>query len=134
MSRLTIFLARLIGLFAIAIVIASLIRGAGVVELVMANEALLFMWELIGLALGFAMVLSHNVWSGGALPVVVTVVGWLILAKGLLLTAVPSATLTQLLDRMHYGENIYWFLIPALLIGCYLTWAGFSSRYDATSI
>jgi hypothetical protein len=132
MSRITIFLARLIGLFTIAVVIALVIRGVSIVEVAIANEPLLFMLGLISLGLGIAMVLAHNVWSGGALPVVVTVVGWLILAKGMLLTIVPSAMFTQLLDRMNWGENMNFFLIPAALIACYLTWAGFSPRYDAT--
>jgi hypothetical protein len=38
--------------------------------------------------MGVAMVVGHNVWSGGALPLVVTPVGWLILAKGLLLLVI----------------------------------------------
>jgi len=134
MSRLTIFLARLIGLFAIVVVIALLIRGAAVVELTIASEPLLFMLGLISLGLGIAMVLVHNVWSGGGLPAAVTIVGWLILAKGIVLTIVPSWRLTQFLDGIHFGENMYLFLIPALVIGCYLTWAGFSSRYEESRV
>lgn len=79
-------------------------------------------------------ILCSLVATGGALALIVTVVGWLIFAKGILLTIVPSATLARLLGGVHYGENIYLFLIPALLIGCYLTWAGFSSRYNPTPI
>jgi hypothetical protein len=34
------------------------------------------------LASGLAIVLGHNVWSGGALTVVVTLIGWLVALRG----------------------------------------------------
>jgi hypothetical protein len=73
-----------------------------------------------------ALVLVHNVWSGGAMPVVVTLVGWLIFAKGLLLLFLPPETLGRLFGQMQYAEHYYLFLAPALVIGLYLTWAGFT--------
>jgi hypothetical protein len=36
----------------------------------------MLVYAIISLAVGVAMILGHNVWSGGALPVVVTLVGW----------------------------------------------------------
>jgi hypothetical protein len=50
------------------------------------------------------MILGHNAWSGGRLPVVVTVAGWLILAKGLLLLFVTPEALSQLLERMRMAS------------------------------
>ena len=43
------------------------------------NPPLLLIVGMIGLIAGLAIVLGHNVWYGGMLPVVVTLVGWLIL-------------------------------------------------------
>jgi hypothetical protein len=41
---------------------------------------------------GLAIVIGHNVWSGGALPVIVTLFGWIILIRGVvLLFPSPSA-------------------------------------------
>jgi hypothetical protein len=127
MSRLTVYLARLIGLFTVLLVAALLIRGSAVVESAMADGPLMLTYAIISLALGLAMVLGHNVWSGGALPVVVTLVGWLILAKGLLLLFLTPEPLTRLFERMQYGEHMYLYLAPALAIGLYLTWAGFTT-------
>ena len=45
------------------------------------------------LARFIAMAIGHNVWSGGALPIVVTLVGWLIFAKGLMLSFVSQEAL-----------------------------------------
>jgi hypothetical protein len=127
MSRLTVYLARLIGLFTVLLIAGLLLHGSAVVESAMADKPLVFTYAVISLALGLAMILGHNVWSGGALPVVVTLVGWLIFAKGLLLLALAPETLTGTLTRMQYGEHIYLYVAPSLLLGLYLTWAGFTA-------
>ena len=128
MSRLTVFLARFIGLFTVVLVVALLVRGSATVEAAVADGPVMLVYAITSLAAGLAMILGHNVWSGGALPVVVTVVGWLILAKGLMLSFVTGEALRQLFGGMHYGEHYYLYLTPALVIGLYLTWAGFTAR------
>lgn len=127
MSRLTVFLARLIGLFTVLLIAALLLRGGAMVQTAIADKPLMFTYAIISVALGLAMILAHNVWSGGALPVVVTLVGWLIFAKGLLLLFLTSEAQTQLFERMQYGEHMYIYVAPSLVIGLYLTWAGFTA-------
>jgi len=80
MSPLTIFLAKLLGLYCIIAALAMMTRKQSAVTTVrglIASPPLLLLVEVIGLAGGLAMILGHNIWSGGALPVVVTLVGWL---------------------------------------------------------
>ncbi len=127
MSRLTAFLARFIGLFTVVLVVAFLVRGSAGVEAAVADGPVMLVYAIISLATGVAMILGHNVWSGGALPVVVTLVGWLILAKGLMLLFVTPDALQQIFDHMHYGEHYYLYLAPSLVVGLYLTWAGFTA-------
>jgi hypothetical protein len=127
MSRLTVFLARLIGLFIVLFIATLLLRGSAMVETVIADKPLMLTYAMISLAIGLAMILGHNVWSGGLLPVVVTLVGWLILAKGLLLLFVTPEALTEFFERMQYGEHMYLYVAPSLVIGLYLTWAGFTT-------
>jgi hypothetical protein len=127
MSKLTVYLARLIGLFALLVGAACLVRGNAVVETAVADGPVMLVYAVVSLAAGLAMILGHNVWSGGTLPVVVTLVGWLILAKGLLLFFVTPEALTQLLERMQYGEHYSLYIAPSLVIGLYLTWAGFTA-------
>jgi hypothetical protein len=127
MSRLTVFLARFIGLFTVVLVVAFLVRGSASVEAAVADGPVMLVYAIISLATGVAMILGHNVWSGGALPVVVTLVGWLILAKGLMLLFVTPDALQQIFDHMHYGEHYYLYLAPSLVVGLYLTWAGFTA-------
>jgi hypothetical protein len=110
MSRLTVFLARLIGLFTVLLIAALLLRGGAMIQTAIADKPLMFTYAIFSLALGLAMILGHNVWSGGALPVVVTLVGWLIFAKGLLLLFLapePPEPLTQLLSVCNLASKAY---------------------------
>jgi hypothetical protein len=97
MSPLTIFLAKLLGLYCIIVALAMMTRkqsAVATVKALIANQPLLLLVEVIGLATGLAMILGHNVWSGGPLPVVVTLVGWLMAIRGAgLLALSPSATM-----------------------------------------
>ena len=127
MSPLTVFLARLIGLFTVLLVIVFLVRGSAMIGVTVAGGPIMLIYGIMSLAIGIAMILGHNVWSGGALPVVVTLVGWLIFAKGLLLLFLKTEALSGLLVGMNYGAHYYLYLAPAFVIGLYLTWAGFTS-------
>jgi hypothetical protein len=128
MSGLTIFLARFIGLFTVLVVVALLLRGSATIEAAIADGPLMFDYAIISLAGGLALIIGHNVWSGGALPVVVTLVGWLIFAKGVLLAFVTPETLIRVFGQMHYREHMYIYVAPALAIGGYLIWAGFTAK------
>jgi ABC-type xylose transport system permease subunit len=87
----------------------------------------MLVYAILSLAAGLAIILGHNVWSGGTLSVIVTLVGWLIFAKGLVLMLVTPETLTPFLERMqqHYHYPVY--VVPTLIIGLYLTYAGFTA-------
>ena len=52
--------------------------------------------------------LGHNVWSGGALPVVVTCVAWVALGTSLLLLFLsPEAAAAFFLESLHYEQLFY---------------------------
>ena len=74
MSAITIFLGRLIGLYLTAIVVN---RNAhdGDARRNGAQRAWMLFSGLVATAAGLAVVLGHQVWTGGALPVVVTLAG-----------------------------------------------------------
>jgi len=130
MAPLTIFLAKLFGLSCVIFALAMMVRGqsaAAAVKAVVANPPVLLYVELIGLALGLAMVLGHNVWSGGILPVVVTLVGWFMLIRSAVLLALSPETTMKLVDSLQYERRFYIYMGVALVLGLYLTYAGFSA-------
>ena len=82
----------------------------------------------ITLAAGLALVLAHNIWSGGALVVIVTVVGWVTLIKGLFFLFLPPGMEAGFfLRQLHYQELFYLYGCISLGLGGYLTYGGFRS-------
>jgi hypothetical protein len=131
MSARTVFLARLIGLFILVQVSAMVVHKQAMVDDMtglMRDRPLLLIVGMIALAVGLAMVLAHNIWSGGALPIVVTAVGWIFLIRGVLILVLPADTLARLFEMVRFGELYYLYVAIPLVLGLYLTWAGFYQR------
>jgi energy-coupling factor transporter transmembrane protein EcfT len=92
------------------------------------NPPMLFIVGLATLIAGLAMVLVHNVWCGGALPIIVTLVGWLTLIKGLLFLFLPAgAAVGFFLGGLHYEHVFYLYAAMCFVFGAYLTYGGFRS-------
>jgi len=132
MSSRTIFLSRLFGLYCILVIPSMVLHRQATVDWMTAllnNPALLWVLSVITLTIGLAMVLAHNVWSGGALPVVVTLVGWATLIKGLLFLFLPSGFESEfVLSALRNPLLFYVWMTPSLLVGIYLTYGGFASK------
>jgi hypothetical protein len=129
-SRPTIFLSRLIGLLLILVSLAMLLQKQTMLEITYAllhDRPLLLIVGLIALIGGLAMVLGHNVWSGGILPVVVTVFGWVILIRGSLILFLPADVMVRLWTVVHFDELFYFYAGVVMALGLYLTYAGFRS-------
>src|ERR1019366_4249899 len=131
MSPRTLFLSRLIGLYCIVIALSMMTRRQDTVETVTAllqNSSMMLIVGIITLAAGLAMVLAHNIWSGGALVVVVTLVGWITLIKSLLFLFLPPEMEAGLfLGQLHYQQLFYLYTSVSLVLGIYLTDGGFKS-------
>jgi putative exporter of polyketide antibiotics len=92
MSPRTLFLSKLIGLYCILAALSMMTRRQATLETVTAllqNPSMMLILGVITLAAGLAMMLAHNIWSGGALVVVVTLVGWITLSKSLFFLFLP---------------------------------------------
>jgi hypothetical protein len=132
MSLRTLFLSGLIGLYCILVALSMITRRQATLESVTAflhDPSMIFILGLITLAAGLAMVLAHNIWSGGALVVIVTIVGWITLLKSLLLLFLPpEMEAGMFLGQLHYRQLFYLYGAFSLVLGVYLTHGGFMSR------
>ena len=132
MSVRTVFLARLFGLYCIIMAAAMLSRPEEFVTTVnalVADVPLVLIAGVFTLFGGLAIVLLHNNWSGGALPIIITLLGWLTLIKAAVLLVLPSTRLVAL----YGGVSPTHILISGsltLLLGTYLTVTGFRSSLD----
>jgi hypothetical protein len=129
MSIRTQFLSRLLGLYCIIIAVAMLAHKDATLETITAlvhDRPLIFIVGVITLFAGLAMVLVHNVWSGGAAAIVVTILGWVTLIKALLFLLLPPAAAIEFyLGTVHYAQHFYVYAAFSLALGVYLAYVGF---------
>ncbi len=132
MSPRTIFLGRLFGLSCILIALSMMFHKQAVVEMmskILSDPSMMFFAGVLALVAGLAMVLAHNIWSGGALPVVVTILGWLTLLKGLMFLLLLSGDAEGFYMRtLHYSQLFYLYMAICVVIGAYLTYGGFRAN------
>ncbi len=126
MSSRTTFLGRLIGYFSVLVALSMIVHKQATVAMIArltTHGGVPFAIGLISVAVGLAMILGHNVWSGGALPVVVTLIGWWSLVKGLLCLFLPAEVIFGLLNGPLYSHYYYVSPVISLLVGLYLIYA-----------
>ena len=130
MSPRTAFLGKLLGLYLVAVSLSMFAHAQATIEIMKAiiqDPPLLFIAGLMGVTAGLGIVLAHNVWSGGPLPIIVTLFGWASLVKGMLLLILSPETESRVfIVGPHYEQHPNLYAAFALL-GAYLTYAGFSS-------
>ena len=130
-SSRTVFLGKLLGLYLIIISVTMFAHTQATVEIMKAiiqDHPLLFMSGLMGVIAGLAIVLCHNVWSGGALPIMVTLFGWVSLIKGFLLLVLSPETESRVfIVGFRYEQHPNVYAVFVFLLGSYLTYAAFNS-------
>ena len=130
MSSRTIFLSRLLGLYCILVPLSLLLNEQGSLATfnsLAQDPPVLLILGVITCAIGLAIVLGHNVWSGGGVPVAVTLVGWITLIKGLTFLLLPPEAMANLFAALHYEQRYYLYFTVPVAIGVYLTYGGFKS-------
>ncbi len=128
MSPLTVFLGRFLGLFCLLMCAVLLVRRKASLDAInsmMESPGLLLVTGISTLAGGVAVVVGHNVWSGGALPVAVTVLGWLTLIKGIALMAMPPRALAGFYRTLRYPERFPLYMAAAFALSAWLTLTAF---------
>jgi hypothetical protein len=125
----TAFLARLLGLFILAIAAAILINRRGIIaalESLRQHGDTLLIAELIGLAVGLAIVLSHEVWTS-VLGIIITLLGWFILLRALILLLLPPEKIAEIFALVAWPQRAETYGMISLVIGILLTIAGFAA-------
>jgi hypothetical protein len=129
MSPLTLFIAKLIGLmFLVFSLLMAMNKRAmlAAIDEVVRSRGLMLIGGSFNLAAGLAIVLGHNVWSGGALTVVVTLIGWLVALRGVVWLFTPQEKLVQFYEALHFERKYYVATAITGTLGLYLTVAGFA--------
>ena len=131
MKPLTILLGRLLGLFTLITSFWLLVERQNTISTIPAllgNRPVMLIFAIIALAGGLAIVLAHNIWSGGPLPILVTLIGWIMLIRGVLFLFLPPETTLGVLAAMQFEKFFYVYLGIPFVIGICLTYLAFAAR------
>ena len=130
MSTTTVLLGRLLGLYLIAIAIAMLVNKRRTLttldEMTRSGPWMLFS-GMVATAAGLAIVLGHNVWTGGALAIVVTLSGWAALLKGVSLLLVPPEQMAAAYKGLGFERFFHVWMGAVLALGLLITLDAFAS-------
>jgi len=85
----------------------------------------LFSWGLISFVLGVAMVLSYNIWTE-SWQVVITILGWASLLKGLFLLFMPEFS-KKYAKKLENAAILPFALLLLVIIGLAITYLGFTA-------
>lgn len=126
--EISIFLAKVIGLFFFISVLSIIVCYKTYLEMeedAAKNPALMYLSGFFILIVGILLTVSHQIWSRDW-RVIITIIGWLILVKGILRIFFPKIV-KKLIEKKRYP----WFLLAeavSLLVGLYLMYKGFTAH------
>jgi hypothetical protein len=124
--NLTLVFTQIFGILFVVLGLSMVFNKKGVsgamTEMVQ-NQGLLWTVGFLALSMGVVMVVLHNVWTGGILEVVITVIGWAALIKGVFILWFPNAA-ASFYRKFATGTLLFWWGIIAFIIGLVLMYKG----------
>lgn len=128
MAKHTILLSKILGVYLTAVAVIVLSARQPMIHLfdeTLANPPALRTTAIIGLACGLAIVYLHNLWRGGLAPVLVTLIGWIAIAKCILLLVLSPPMEVAFLVGVGYPKFLSLYVLVDLAMGLYLGYVGF---------
>ncbi|OBF54234.1 hypothetical protein A5756_14655 [Mycobacterium sp. 852002-53434_SCH5985345] len=127
-SQTTRFFSRVLGPFLVIVDVTAVARASDMQSLLSQFEAN-SMWTFVTgafiLLLGLTIVAAHQNWRGAA-AAIVSLLGWLIVLRGLLLVAFPKFFASLANDMI--GAQAWWIAacVVFAVVGVYLTYVGWA--------
>ena len=124
--ELSLFLAKVLGLYLLIFGLAMLYNRGSITKAmndVVAGNGTLLLLGIITLIIGILLVTTHNVWVY-SWPVVITILGWLFLFKGVMRIFCP-AKVRNFVKKFDKTKCYYTATSIFVALGAYLTYTGF---------
>ena|SRR5579864_2981951 len=137
MDEPTVFLSRLIGLVSLIVAVPMLLDKPSMMAtfgLLVEDRGLMLVLGIASVVAGAAIVLLHNIWNKGLWPLVVTLCGWALLLRGILILFLPPDVLGSMLTALHVTDYFYVYAAFPMLIGAYLCLRGFTATPAADKV
>jgi len=122
----SIFMAKVIGLFGAISTLAIIIRykfHLAMEENAAKNPTTIYLSGFVFLMLGILVTVSHQVWTWDW-RVVITILGWLILLKGVMRTLFPD-TVKKVIEKKKDDKRFLLAEVVTFFISIYLIYRGF---------
>jgi hypothetical protein len=129
MLALSKFLGEFIGLFAVIVALAMMLRKTywlAAIDGLLGNPGLLMVTAVFTVMFGLWLVLAHNIWSGPPPTIAVTVLAWGSLAKGVSLLVLSGPAMARVYRGFGLAPLYHFYLAVLLALGAWLTYASFT--------
>jgi len=123
----SLLLAQVIGLYLLLEGLVVLTHRKFIIHIVAdmsKHKSLMYVTGSMLIVLGLLIVLEHNVWEA-TWRVIPTIVGWILLIKGVMILFVPNVVLRRAREFARNRNMAVAAGIAALAIGAYLVYIGF---------
>ena len=125
---ITLFLAQAFGIYlvlgGVGLLLYPHIRTE-LIERFSADRTVVFIGGFVALLIGTPLVLIHNIWDGGTLEVIVTILVWLTFLKGVVRMLAPDAVSGWALLLESRPNLLKALMVLMVLVGLYLLYVGF---------
>ena len=126
---LTAYVAQLLGVYLLLSGVLMIVREQAMMLLVpkfVDSPPFLYFLGSLRVLIGLAIVLAHNMWTG-TVGMVIYVVGWLTILRGIAMLVLPLETEQKILAVFSRGNVWYTTAIVAIVLGGWLAYAGFTA-------
>ena len=124
--ELSLYLAKVLGSYLVIVCVVLLTKRkalSGLIKELTNSTAVLVVSGAFTLLLGLLVVVSHNIWVMDW-PVIITILGWLTIAKGVLRLFMPEKV--KPMAQKFAGPWLIVWVLFILIVGVYLTYVGFT--------
>ncbi len=121
----SIYIARIMAIAYLSISIAMFVDPKFYTEMIkdfFKAKHSLYLGGLMALIIGYVIIASHNIWTGW--PIIITLLGWMALFKGVFLLAFPN-TFINLTKKMFDLKAMPKYRLLVLLLGVIFSYFGF---------
>jgi drug/metabolite transporter (DMT)-like permease len=124
--NITVVLAQIFGILFVVLGVSMVVNKKGAAAALVEfgqNQGFLWLAGLIALVMGAVLVTLSNVWMSGLLALVVTIIGWLVLVKGIFILWFQNAA-AKLYGKYTTSKLLIWWGIVIFVIGLVLLYKG----------
>ncbi len=129
MHPFTVYFAQLAGLYFIILGVILVVRKRVIIDLMakMAeNQPFVFLAGMIRIIVGLAILVGNGPWGSATLPIVVALIGWVTLIRGVAMLLVTQTQEQKLIEFWRQDVTYYTAIVIVVALGFYLVRAGFT--------